>query len=318
MMNITPELQFKTILLSRDTGGGMSYLRRCADSVREIARARVLLTDCDIPAVAALKLRRETVHLRLPENVYPLTPFGKATLSHIGGYEERFGADLYANVTAAVSPSTHLEKLFTDAYGIPAPALGAPIFDYLRDEDVRKNARQRVCAVVPGAKGKKILLYAPQFRVNAKGKRAAPKRPDFQLFAEYLQDEWFIALYYPPRCGGRYKPPVYYNDFIADFTNKLPLSLLMSAADVCVTDFNEPAYAFAATGRALLPFAADFDDVIPTMELREGWDAALSAPFTGDTGVLIEEIINIKPRDGYEVFDVDGCCRKIAEAIRLI
>ena len=111
---------------------------------------------------------------------------------------------------------------------------------------------------------------------------------------------------------------MYYDRFYADLTGKLPLAVLMAAADVCVTDFREEAFAFAATGRPLLPFAADFATRIPALGLREGWDSAFCRPFTAETAELIGEIRgsgDAAPRP-FDVFDCADCARRTAEALR--
>lgn len=163
-----------------------------------------------------------------------------------------------------------------------------------------------------------MILYAPSSRRDKKKKKVAPKRPDVQLMLEYLSREWVLVACYEPKCGGHGKLPLYYNDFYADLTGKFPLVTLMAAADVCVTDFREEAFAFAATGRPLLPFAADFATRIPALNLRDGWDRVFWSSFTGDTAGLIEEIRkteNAEPRM-LTVFDCADCSRRTAEALR--
>lgn len=318
LSEVLPGLSCRTILLSRNVSGGMPYLRRCRDAVRAVSRARVLITQEEVPAVSALPLRRETVHLHLPASVYPLHEFGRAKLSYTGGYEQQFGCAPYANVTLGPAPASRFAPLFSVAYGKEAPALGSPTLDLLRAQEYAAASRAALLELFPQAEGKRVILYAPASRKGKKGKKTAPVRPDVQLMLEYLSPEWVMVASYEPKCGGHGKLPQYYDTFYADLTGKLPLSALMAAADVCVTDFREAAFAFAATGRPLLPFAADFATRIPAMELREGWDSAFWCPFTGDTAGLIA---NIKRTQGesprtYAVFDCADCARRTAEALR--
>ncbi len=313
-----PGMACRTVLLSRDVSGGMPYLRRCRDAVREISRARVLVTAEDIPAVSALSLRRETVHLRLPASVYPLREFGRATLSYIGGYELPFDRAPYDNVTLGPAPALRFVPLFSVAYGKEAPALGAPLFDLLRSPEYAAASRARLDELFPQAEGRRVILYAPASRRGKGGRKTAPKRPDVQLMLEYLSAEWVMVACYEAKCGGRGKLPLYYDQFYADLTGKLPLETLLAAADVCVTDFREEAFAFAATGRPLLPFAADFATRIPALDLRDGWDRAFWRPFTGDTDGLIEELREVQDAEARmtAVFDCADCARRTAEAVR--
>lgn len=314
---LMPALSCRTLLLSRDVSGGMQYLRRCRDAVREIARARVLVTAEDIPAVTALSLRRETVHLRLPAEVYPMQEFGRAALSYTGGYEQPFGRAPYDNVTLGPASASRFAPLFSAAYGKEAPVLGAPVLDLMRSPDYAAASRARLLELFPQAEGKRVLLYAPASRRGKKGKKTAPKRPDIQLMLEYLSDEWVLAACYEPKCGGHGKLPMYYDTFYADLTGKLPLEALMAAADVCVTDFRSEAFAFAATGRPLLPFAPDFAAQIPSLALREGWDSVFCRPFTDDTQTLIHELQTVQASgDRFAVFDCADCARRMAEALR--
>lgn len=315
---VLPGITCRTILLSRDVTGGARYLRRCRDAVREIARARVLITAEDIPAVSALSLRRETTHLRLPAAVYPLHEFGRAALSYIGGYGQPFDRAPYENVTLGPAPASRFVPLFSVAYGREAPLLGAPLFDLLRSPAYAAAARARLYELFPQAEGRRVILYAPSSRRGKKGKKTAPKRPDIQLMLEYLSEEWVIVASYEPKCGGRGKLPMYYDSFYADLTGKLPFEVLMAAADVCVTDFREKAFAFAATGRPILPFASDFATRIPALGLRKGWDNVFFRPFTAETAELIGEIR--ESRDAvpcpFDVFDCSSCARRTAETLR--
>ncbi len=314
-----PGLACRTLLLSRNVTGGLRYLRRCRDAVREIACARVLVTAETIPAVTALPLRGETVHLRLPSAVYPLHEFGRAKLSYLGGYRQPFGQDPYANVTLAPAPASSLAPLFSAACGGRAPVLGAPLLDLLRDGEYAAAARAQLYEQFPQAEGKRVILYAPSSRRGKKGKKTAPERPDIQLMLEYLSEKWVVVASYEAKCGGHGKLPMYYDAFYADLTGKLPLETLMAAADVCVTDFREPAFAFAATGRPLLPFAADFAARIPALDLREGWDGAFCRPFTAETSELIGEVLALPEgcADGaLRIFDCADCARRTAEALR--
>lgn len=316
--NVLPGVSCKTVLLSRNISGGLRYLRRCRDAIREVSCARILVTAEDMPAVSALVLRRDTVHLRLPARVYPLREFGRATLSYTGGYKLPFDHAPYENVTLGPAPATCFVPLFSIAYGKEAPPLGSPLFDLLRSESYREASRAKLLELFPQAEGKRVILYAPSSRRDKKKKKVAPKRPDVQLMLEYLSREWVLVACYEPKCGGHGKLPLYYNDFYADLTGKFPLVTLMAAADVCVTDFREEAFAFAATGRPLLPFAADFATRIPALNLRDGWDRVFWSSFTGDTAGLIEEIRkteNAEPRM-LTVFDCADCSRRTAEALR--
>ena len=309
-----PRLNVKTIQLTRDVGGGLSYLQACRDAVREIAAARVLITAEDNPVTAALPLRPETVHVRLPDPVWPIEPFGRAALPFMGGYDLPFDYPDYRNVTLAPAPASCRQADFAAATGTSAPALGAPVLDLLRDPAWSADARRRLEAAFPAAAGRRVLLYAPAARMkNRRG--TAPARPDLQLLLEYLSPDWVVAAHYPPRCGGRKKPGIYFDNFYRDLSDALPLEVLMAAADVCVTDIRPEAMAFAATGRPLLPFAPDYAALLPGLSPFPGWDRLFAAPFTGETRSLLAVLQDL-PRGSTGYFDCADGARRTAEAVR--
>lgn len=306
----------RTILLSRDGGGGLSYLRACRSAVCALARAKVLITEETMPLTAALSLRPETVHLHLPEELYPLDTFGRDQLSFRGGYAQPFGGIPYETVTLAPASAAGLQPLFSAAYGQNAPALGAPVLDLLRDQNYAEESHKLLSELFPAAEGKKIMLYAPASRRGKKGKKTAPQRPDVQMLLEYLGRDWVLVAAYEPKCGGHGKLPMYYDSFYADLTGKLPLVRLMAAADLMITDFRAEAMAFSATGRPLLPYAPDYALEIPARSLRESWDQVYDRPFLADTTALIEAIRTAKPGDPGRIFDCDDSTRRILAALR--
>ncbi|MBE6936775.1 MAG: hypothetical protein E7458_09870 [Ruminococcaceae bacterium] len=309
-------LTTRTILLSRDGGGGLSYLRACRGAARALAQAKVLVTRETMPLTAALPLREETVHLHLPEAVYPLESFGRDQLSFRGGYAQPFGGIPYESVTLAPASAASLRPLFSAAYGQDAPALGAPELDLLRDDAYAAESRRLLEELFPAAAGKRIMLYAPASRRGKKGKKTAPQRPDVQLLLEYLGKDWVFVAFHEPKCGGHGKLPFYYDTFYADLTGKLPLLRLMAAADLVITDFRAGAMAFSATGRPLLPYAPDYALEIPARALREGWDQVYDRPFIADTMALIEAIRTAAPGDAMRVFDCADGTRRILTALR--
>nr|WP_219500599.1 CDP-glycerol glycerophosphotransferase family protein [Nonomuraea ceibae] len=156
---------------------------------------------------------------------------------------------------ALVSPSAEFSRCFLPSNGYTGRVYrcGTPRCDALVRGACADGVRERL-EIPPG---KKVLLYAPTYRDQAKGSGRSV-RVDLELMARELADEWVLILRTHP--VERYKPPERLRHFVRPAGSYPEINDLMLASDALLTDYSSVMCDYALTGKPMLFFIDDWDD----------------------------------------------------------
>jgi len=191
---------------------------------------------------------------------------------HAGGAFKRFGLDAPSNLSRleelkthsqysdVVVSSEHCRQFYAHAFGVGmdvVKALGIPRTDMLINPDERRRMRDKFFERHPKNEGKKIIVFFPTFREEA-GKKC-PYNPQIdwsELDRSLAKDELFIIHKHPVMTEDFLKGRFY--DRIKDYTYE-PTSMLLSAADVIVTDYSSVIFDAALLSLPTVFYCPDFD-----------------------------------------------------------
>ncbi|MFI7441099.1 CDP-glycerol:glycerophosphate glycerophosphotransferase [Nonomuraea indica] len=156
---------------------------------------------------------------------------------------------------ALVSPSAEFTRHFVRANGYTGPVYryGTPRCDALVHGRSTTDVRARL-EIPPG---RKVLLYAPTYRDQAKG-AGRSVRADLELMAEELAGEWVVILRTHP--VERYAVPRHLLHFVRPAGTYPEVNDLMLASDALLTDYSSVMCDYALTGRPMLFLIDDWDD----------------------------------------------------------
>ena len=163
---------------------------------------------------------------------------------------------------ALVSPSPYASTAFRSAFGYDGEILelGYPRNDVLHrpDRDARAALVRRGLGLPAG---RKVVLYAPTFRDDAKrgGTFVADLRLDLEQMQRRLGEEYVLLLRFHTIVKGRPRIPEELAAFVLDVTSYADTQELLLVTDVLMTDYSSIMFDFAALDRPVVLFTYDLD-----------------------------------------------------------
>ncbi len=110
---------------------------------------------------------------------------------------------------------------------------------------------------------RKIILYAPTFRGNV-NHAMSPDRLDISMMKKELEDRYVLLINHHPfvREKDRPKIPEDCKTFAFDVTDRLSIEELLTAADVCITDYSSLVFEYSLFERPILFFTYDMQEYL--------------------------------------------------------
>ncbi|WP_178669348.1 CDP-glycerol glycerophosphotransferase family protein, partial [uncultured Eubacterium sp.] len=157
------------------------FRKRCLDAVKDIATAKYVFMNEASNTMSAMPLRPETKIIQLWHGCGAFKKFGFSTADLLFGAsrKEQLKHPFNKNYSLVTVSSPEVIWAYNEAMNIDestgiVQATGSSRTDIFYDEEFLNEAREHVYELVPQAKGKKIILYAPTFR----GRVAKAETPD--------------------------------------------------------------------------------------------------------------------------------------------
>ena len=141
-------------------------------------------------------------------------------------------------------------------------AIGVSRTDEFFDPEYIENCYSKLYKIVPEAKEKKTILYAPTYR----GKdpiREAPNRLDIAKFAEKLSDDYVLLIKHHQTSQNIPEIPEEYRDkFAYDVTRGrgMDINELMTVADICISDYSSVVFEYSVFERPIIFYMYDLED----------------------------------------------------------
>lgn len=242
------------------------YEKRCLDAVRDIATAKYVFTDEASNVLSAMPLRDGTKIVQLWHGCGAFKKFGFSTADLLFGddLKEQTKHPFYKNYSLVSVSSPEVIWAYNEAMHISkesgiVQATGSSRTDLFYNEEFRKTSYDRVYEVVPQARDKKIILYAPTFRGRV-AKAQAPDMLNFKMFFDALGDEYVLLVKYHPLVQHPPVIPDEFKYFAMDVSNSLTIEDLIVTSDICISDYSSLVFEYSLFERPLIFFAFDLDE----------------------------------------------------------
>ena len=176
--------------------------------------------------------------------------------------------------------------------------VGVSRTDWFFRSSFREKAEQHVQSTLAqmapdlhGEDGKKrrIILYAPTFRGSV-GHAKAPDRMDLVQMAEELREDYILLIKQHPFVKNRPAVPKEAADFAFDVSDRLPVEELMTAADICITDYSSIVFEYSLFEKPILFFAYDLEAYEQERGFYYPVQEMMPGPAAKDTRELVREI----------------------------
>ena len=286
---------------------GKGYIHRedheknVAKLVKDLGTARYVFQSEANEAISALTLRPETKVIQLWHACGAFKKFGRSTMDALFG-QDRTHADrhpFYKNYDLVTVSSPEIVWAYAEAMGIDESdgiiqPMGVSRTDVFFDQEYLDTAAERVYSVVPQARDKKIILFAPTFR----GKVAIATTPDYETFnlrqlKEALGDDVIVLIKNHPHIKDYHTPKIpedLKGTFAVDVSKKLSIEDLMIAADICITDYSSLIFEYSLLNKPLVFYAYDLDDYDDWRGFYYNYDELTPGPVCRDMNELISAL----------------------------
>ncbi|MDD7293368.1 MAG: CDP-glycerol glycerophosphotransferase family protein [Clostridiaceae bacterium] len=276
-----------------------TYRKNCVKMLKDIATAKYVFFDEATNVTSHVKFRPETVITQLWHGCGAFKKFGYSTADAIFGASRKdmdkypFNRG-YTNVTVS-SPEViwaYEEAMnYSHESGV-VKALGSSRTDIFYNKDFIAKAYETLYSVMPQAKGKKVILYAPTFRGRvAKARTPNVLSPEFMKYV--LGNDYVLLMKHHPLVRKRPKIPEVCADFARDVTDEMTIEDLLCVSDICISDYSSLVFEYSLFERPMIFLAHDLDEFFDWRGFYYDYFELTPGPVFKSTTEVIEYIQNI-------------------------
>ena len=276
--------------------------------LKELATAKYVFVDDASLILSSIPLRKETVAINLWHACGAFKKFGRSTA------ELKFGSSAatldkypnYGNLTHVTVSSPEVIWAYEEAMHLPkgiVKATGVSRTDQFYDKEFVESRKQKLYDIMPEAKDKKVILYAPTFRGHVATAKS-PNKIDFERFCQELGDEYVLVCKHHPFVK---KPPVIPEElqhFARDLTKDLTIEDLLCCADICISDYSSLVFEYSLFEKPMIFYAYDYDNYCDWRGFYYDYSEFTPGPIVQTEDELLDSIKNIDTQfDKQKVID---------------
>lgn len=290
------EYEIKTAFVQYNFIRGKAFTKKVEAMIRELATSKYVILDEASMILSCLPLRKETKAINLWHGCGAFKKFGRSTA------EKKFGADArtldkfpnYKNLSLVTVSSPEVVWAYEEAMHLPkgiVRPLGISRTDQFYDQAYLSSLREKVCKVMPAARDKKIILYAPTFRGHVSSAKS-PDMIDFSYFKEKLGEDYVILCKHHPFVKNPPLIPEDCLDFAMDVTSKLNIEDLLATADICVSDYSSLVFEYSLFEKPMIFYAYDYDDYCDWRGFYYDYSDFTPGPIVKDQEALLDALLH--------------------------
>lgn len=276
---------------------GREFTKRVDEMLKELATAKYVFVDDASLILSSIPLRKETTAINLWHACGAFKKFGRSTA------ELKFGSSAatldkypnYGNLTHVTVSSPEVIWAYEEAMHLPkgvVKATGVSRTDLFYDKDFVESRKQKLYNIMPEAKDKKVILYAPTFRGHV-ATASSPNRIDFERFCQELGSEYVIVCKHHPFVK---RPPVIPEElqhFARDLTKELSIEDLLCCADICISDYSSLVFEYSLFEKPMIFYAYDYDNYCDWRGFYYDYSEFTPGPVVQTEDELLDTIKNI-------------------------
>lgn len=287
---------------------GREFTQRVNEMLKELATAKYVFVDDASLILSSIPLRKETVAINLWHACGAFKKFGRSTA------ELKFGSSAatldkypnYGNLTHVTVSSPEVIWAYEEAMHLPkgiVKATGVSRTDQFYDKEFVESRKQKLYEIMPEAKDKKVILYAPTFRGHV-ATASSPDRIDFERFCRELGNEYVIVCKHHPFVKNPPIIPEELQHFVRDLTKYLSIEDLLCCADICISDYSSLVFEYSLFEKPMIFYAYDYDNYCDWRGFYYDYSEFTPGPVVQTEDELLNSIKNIDTQfDKQKVID---------------
>lgn len=268
--------------------------------LKDIADAKYIFINDSIPVLNTISLRNETKLIQVWHGCGAFKKFGYSTADLLFGDSkiELEKYPIHQNYSLVTVSSPEVVSAFAEAMGLEKQKeiiqpIGVSRSDIYFRSKFYKKAKEKLENLMPSAKNKKILLYAPTYR----GSVAEAKTPDvldITLFSKELGQEYVLLLKHHPLVK---KLPIIDQEkraFCMDMTSKMSIEELLCVSDICISDYSSLVFEYSLLEKPIIFFAYDIEEYFDWRGFYFCYEELAPGPICKTNQELLEQIKQMK------------------------
>ena len=287
---------------------GREFTQRVNEMLKELATAKYVFVDDASLILSSIPLRKETVAINLWHACGAFKKFGRSTA------ELKFGSSAatldkypnYGNLTHVTVSSPEVIWAYEEAMHLPkgiVKATGVSRTDQFYDKEFVESRKQKLYEIMPEAKDKKVILYAPTFRGHV-ATASSPDRIDIERFCRELGNEYVIVCKHHPFVKNPPIIPEELQHFARDLTKYLSIEDLLCCADICISDYSSLVFEYSLFEKPMIFYAYDYDNYCDWRGFYYDYSEFTPGPVVQTEDELLNSIKNIDTQfDKQKVID---------------
>ena len=287
---------------------GREFTQRVNEMLKELATAKYVFVDDASLILSSIPLRKETVAINLWHACGAFKKFGRSTA------ELKFGSSAatldkypnYGNLTHVTVSSPEVIWAYEEAMHLPkgiVKATGVSRTDQFYDKKFVESRKQKLYEIMPEAKDKKVILYAPTFRGHV-ATASSPDRIDFERFCRELGNEYVIVCKHHPFVKNPPIIPEELQHFARDLTKYLSIEDLLCCAVICISDYSSLVFEYSLFEKPMIFYAYDYDNYCDWRGFYYDYSEFTPGPVVQTEDELLNSIKNIDTQfDKQKVID---------------
>ena len=287
---------------------GRAFTQRVNEMLKELATAKYVFVDDASLILSSIPLRKETVAINLWHACGAFKKFGRSTA------ELKFGSSAatldkypnYGNLTHVTVSSPEVIWAYEEAMHLPkgiVKATGVSRTDQFYDKEFVESRKQKLYEIMPEAKDKKVILYAPTFRGHV-ATASSPDRIDFERFCRELGNEYVIVCKHHPFVKNPPIIPEELQHFARDLTKYLSIEDLLCCANICISDYSSLVFEYSLFEKPMIFYAYDYDNYCDWRGFYYDYSEFTPGPVVQTEDELLNSIKNIDTQfDKQKVID---------------
>ena len=284
-LNQDTDFTLKSHFLRKTFVSDIEYTKNCIALIKDMATARCVFMDEATHIFARIKLRPETDLVQLWHGCGAFKKFGYSVTDGKFGASQRAKTryPVHKNYTLATVSSEEVIPHFEEAMNLKGKeivsATGVSRTDIFFDNAFIDFSREKLLSILPEAKNKKIILYAPTFRGNVES-ASAPDKLDISMMQAELSDEFILLIKHHPLVKSR---PSVSGTFAHDFSDKMSIEELICVSDICISDYSSLIYEYSLLEKPMIFFAYDLKEYFDDRGFYYDYDELTPGPVFGTT-----------------------------------
>lgn len=295
--NIKIECKFLYRKISYGLVGKIKYFLHMMKATFYLATSTCfLIDDFYFPVYTPKSLRKDTKVIQVWHACGAFKKFGYSIL------DKDFGANndyvkyipIHSNYSHVLVSGKEVKKHYAAAFNMSEDnidPIGIPRTDIFFNEDMKKEAKEKVYNKFPELKGKKVVLYAPTFRGNNPSDARTDIDFDIQKVINVLPEGYIFATKMHPYVKNRVKID---SDKFIDLSDYNVINDILIVTDLLITDYSSTVFEFALLGRPMIFFANDLERYEQERDFYYPYEEFVPGPIVSNTEDLIDVLENEK------------------------